>query len=120
VPAAIITQALGSAPVGKLSTQSLNGATLATCTYLKGAVKLQVSIGPKVIASNGFGGPPGMVYKKDADLGPQGKPFYDTNPKYTFANVTFVKGAYYGSAWSNKLSINKVLLVAKIVYAGLH
>jgi hypothetical protein len=120
VPTTVIQAALGAAPAGKLTSQPAGGAKLAVCTYTRGAVKLEVEIGPKVIASGGYGGPPGMKVKSDTSLGPDGKLFYDTSPKYTFANATFTKGSFYGEVWSNKVPIAKVLLVAKSLYTSLH
>ena len=119
VAAGVITTALGGAATGKLTSQNANGSKLSICTYTRGAVKLEVEIGPKAIASGGFGGPPGMKIKADAALGPDGKLFYDTSPKYAFANATFTKGSFFGEVWSNKLPIAKVIPVAKSLYAGL-
>jgi len=120
VPAPFIAKALQASALGKLSTQSAGAAGKEeVCTYQRGATKLMIDIGSAAIASQGFGGPPGMVVAKNASLGPKGMVAYDTNPKYTFANVSFVKGAYYGSVWSNKLSAATVIGLAKHFYAGL-
>jgi hypothetical protein len=120
VPSSVTKAALGAAPAGKLTSQLASGAKLAVCTYTRGAVKLEVEIGPKVIAGGGYGGPPGMKIKSDTSLGPDGKLFYDTSPRYTFANATFTRGLFYGEVWSNKVPIAKVLLVARSLYASLH
>ena len=119
VAAGVITTALGGAATGKLTSQNANGSKLSICTYTRGVVKLEVEIGPKAIASGGFGGPPGMKIKADAALGPDGKLFYDTSAKYEFANATFTKGSFFGEVWSNKLPIAKVIPVAKSLYAAL-
>jgi hypothetical protein len=120
VTPSMVTKALGGSAAGKLSSASAGGGhKLSICTYQKGAATLRLEVGPKAVAFGGSGGPPGTITKKSAAFGPYGMIFYDINPQYVYATVTFVKGAYYGGVFGGKLHLSSVLPLAKAYYAGL-
>jgi hypothetical protein len=114
--AAGVPFAFGTKVTGKLTVQPQANVKAQICTYTKGAVKLTVTLAPKSLYGGGFGG--GGKIMKDPDLGPKGVEAWSTGTP-TYADVIFTKGAYYGSVWSNKLPINKVLLVAKLYYSAI-
>jgi hypothetical protein len=118
ISSATIQAALGAAPTGKLKTERQSGANLSVCTYQQGSSKLEISIGPAIIADGGFGGP-ATVSKSDSSFGSDGHLAYDITAPNIYATVRFVKGAYYASVWSNTVSADKVETVATTLYKKL-
>ena len=119
VPASAINTALGL-PVATHTTGTLKQGPLEICAYTHGAAKLQVEVAPKAYGSGGYGGPPGMVVSKPAGFGPGARFIIDTNPKYAFSTLSFVKGAFWGDIWANgKVPSARVLALARVLYAKL-
>ena len=118
VSTALIAAKFGSSPSGVLATQPGGPAKLTTCTYQRGSSKLEVSVGPAVIANGGFGGP-ATVSRTDPSFGPKGHLSYDTSAPYIYATVFFVKGPYYGSVWSNAVDAAGVITIANALYKKL-
>ena len=118
IPAATITAVFGTAP-GKLSTESAGQALkLTLCVYQRGKSKLQIGVGPAVIANSGSGGP-ATVSRPDPAFGPRGHLAYGLTPPYIYATVFFTKGAYYGTVWSNAVTAQGVITLANALYKSL-
>jgi hypothetical protein len=119
VPVSAINKAFGL-PAATHTTGTLKQGQVAICVYTHGAAKLQVEVAPKAYGSNGYGGPPGMVVSKPAGFGPGARFLTDTNPKYAFSSLSFVKGAYWGDIWANgKVPSARVLALARVLYEKL-
>jgi hypothetical protein len=119
VPAAAINKALGL-PAATHTVGTLKQGQVAICVYTHGAAKVQVEVAPKAYGSGGYGGAPGMVTTKPAGFGPGARFSTDTNPKYAFSTLTFVKGAYWGDVWANgKVPSARVLALARVLYQKL-
>jgi len=119
VPASAINKALGL-PAATHTTGTLKQGQLAMCVYTHGGARLQVEVAPKAYGSGGYGGPPGMVVSKPAGFGPGARFIIDTNPKYAFSTLSFVKGAFWGDIWANgKVPSARVLALARVLYAKL-
>jgi hypothetical protein len=109
---------LGSVPGGKLSSQPAPGGKLTECTYQRGATTLKISVGPAIIANGGRGGP-ATVSKPDPAFGSKGYLAYGTTAPFIYATVSFVKGSYFASVWSNTVSADRVITVATTLYKKL-
>jgi len=118
VPIAAIEAAFGTVPSGKRTTQPATGSKLTVCVYERGTRKLEVSVGPAVIDDGGSGGP-ATVSKPDPTFGSRGHLAYDTSAPFIYAIVSFVKGAYYGSVWSNTVPAAGVVALATDLYKQL-
>lgn len=62
-----------------------------------------------------------MVAKNEPTLGSGAEYVYDVNPKFAFAQVTFIKGAYWVQVFANngKIAPNRVLALSHTVYTRL-
>jgi hypothetical protein len=119
VPASAINKALGL-PAATHTVGTLKQGQVAMCVYTHGAAKLQVEVAPKAYDSGGYGGAPGMVVSKPAGFGPGARFTTDTNPKYAFSTLTFVKGAFWGDVWANgKVPSARVPALARVLYQKL-
>lgn len=119
VPVSAINTALGL-PKTARAVGTLKKGQLEMCVYTHGAAKLQVEVAPKAYGSGGYGGPPGMVVSKPAGFGAGVRFFTDTNPKYAFSSLSFVKGAFWGDVWANgKITSARVLVLARVLYGKL-
>jgi hypothetical protein len=116
----------GTSVTGKPSSQKKGGTginppvyTLSVCTFIHGGGQVQIEVGPKGIGLGSGGGPPGMVARNEPTLGPGATYLYDANPKFAFAQVTFIKGAYWVevAANSGKIAPAKVLTLGRAVFA---
>ncbi len=115
LPSTAITAVLGSSTVGKLSTQGTGSFKETVCTFTKGSGKLELSVGAAIIADGGFGGP-ATVSRADSAYGPHGHLSYDISAPYIYATVSFVKGPYYASVWSNTVAAAGVEQLATAFY----
>lgn len=119
VPASAINKALGL-PAATHTAGTLKQGQVAICVYTHGAAKLQVEVAPKAYGSGGYGRPPGMVVSKPAGFGPGARFTTDTNPKYAFLTLTFVKGAFWGDVWANgKIPSARVPALARVLHQKL-
>ena len=119
VPISAINTALGL-PKTAHTVGALKQGQLEMCVYTHAGAKLQVEVAPKAYGSGGSGGPPGMVTTTPAGFGTGARFITDTNPKYAFSTVTFVKGAFWGDVWANgKVPSARVLTLARAFYKAL-
>ena len=119
VPSSAINTALGL-PKTAHTVGTLKQGQVEMCVYTHAGAKLQVEVAPKAYGSGGYGGPPGMVASKPAGFGPGARFITDTNPKYAFSTLTFVKGAFWADVWANgKVPSARVLALARVLYKQL-
>jgi hypothetical protein len=122
VPAATVASTVGLKGVmlkGKLSTRPDNGVKQSLCTYKHGSTAIEILVAPHQ-QSGGSGGPPGMKHVKVSGLGASATDFYDTNPKFAFANVAFTKGELDAGAYASGVIANaKIVALARVVYKAL-
>jgi hypothetical protein len=118
IPATAISAAFGST-TGTPSTQHDGpSVVIDVCTFKQGSDKLEIDIGPAIAGEGGFGGP-ATVSKADPSFGSRGHLAYGLTAPYIYATVSFIKGAYYGSIWSNSASASKVEGLATRLYKAL-
>lgn len=118
IPSTAISAAFGST-TGTPSTQHYGASTIVdVCTFKQGSDKLEIDIGPAIAGEGGFGGP-ATVSKADPAFGSRGHLAYGLTAPYVYATVSFIKGAYYGSVWSNSASASKVESLATRLYKAL-
>ena len=107
----------GSAPASHLTTRHELGKTFRTCTWGKGGRTFSITTGPRYTIG-GFAGPPGTITTRPvAGLGADSVYAHDDNPKYEYADVFFMHGAFFGDVHTNgKLPFADILSLARLVY----
>ena len=123
VPAATVASTLklkGPAPNGTLTTRTDGPVKQDVCTFAIAGKQLQIDVAPHHGLGGSAGGVPGIKSAKPSGLGAGATMFYDTNPSFMFATVTFTRGTIDAVVYDNgKVESGDVLALARIVYKAL-
>lgn len=123
VPVATVASTLGLTGVslkGKLSTRPDGRVRQSLCTFTHAATKIEILIAPHQPVGGSGGGLPGMVTATPSGLGSAAHDYYDTEPKYAFANVEFTKGSFDAGAYdSGPIPNSDMVALARLVYTAL-
>jgi hypothetical protein len=105
--------------MGKLSTRADGKVHQTLCTYLHATTTITIILTPHQ-PSGGSGGPPGMKKVAVSGLGSTATDYYDTNPRYIFANVSFTKAGIDATALANGPLANEAMVaLAHVLYKAL-
>jgi hypothetical protein len=96
---------------------SSDGLPTRTCSFTYHSKTAHVMLAPAAYGSGGYGGP--GHFSHPAGLGTKGV-FGEDTGRFWYADASFVKGAYWGSTWSNAhVPAATVLAWGRYVYSHL-